>query len=77
MELEDPRGSGAYPNLFNTDYTPGLTIIGTLTRRHGGKANEAFADGHVELIDPDVFSSPKGAIQTPAIDRYYDLLKAY
>jgi prepilin-type N-terminal cleavage/methylation domain-containing protein/prepilin-type processing-associated H-X9-DG protein len=77
MEPEDPRGASAYPNLFNVDYTPGLSIIGTLTRRHGGKANEAFADGHVELIDPDVFSSTKGSITTPAVDHYYDLLKAY
>jgi prepilin-type processing-associated H-X9-DG protein len=31
-------------------------IISLLTRRHMGKANEGFADGHVELFDHSVFT---------------------
>ena len=39
------------------DPPPGIMTL--LTRRHMGKANEGFADGHVELMDPDIF---KGTI---------------
>ena len=36
-----------------------VATVESLTRRHMGKANEGFADGHVELMDPDIF---KGTI---------------
>ncbi len=58
-----------------TSFTPNLPsdrpagIVLLLTKRHMGKANEGFADGHVELMDPNIF---KGAsVDTPNVDAWH------
>jgi prepilin-type processing-associated H-X9-DG protein len=49
-------------------------MIRDLTTRHQGRANEGFADGHVEPIDPAVFDNPGHAsVGTPAWGHYIDL----
>jgi prepilin-type processing-associated H-X9-DG protein/prepilin-type N-terminal cleavage/methylation domain-containing protein len=40
----------------NQGETPGPPIVVLLTRRHSGKANAGFADGHVEPLDPNAFA---------------------
>jgi prepilin-type processing-associated H-X9-DG protein len=48
-------------------------IFTLLTRRHNGLGNQGFADGHVELFDPSVFSGKEegGNIHGhPAVRRY-------
>ena len=60
MEQEMPGAPCGYPftgyTQSNPGDPPGPPIILYLTRRHMKKANEGFADGHVELIDPSIFN---------------------
>jgi len=52
-----PRTAGGIPVSAHTATDPGgARIVVLLTRRHLRKANEGFADGHVELLDPDLFN---------------------
>jgi prepilin-type N-terminal cleavage/methylation domain-containing protein/prepilin-type processing-associated H-X9-DG protein len=60
MEQDMPGMPNGFPftgyTASNPGDPPGPPIIVFLTCRHMGKANEGFADGHVELIDPNVFN---------------------
>jgi prepilin-type processing-associated H-X9-DG protein len=60
LEQDMPRAPLGFPftgyTASNPGDPPGPPIIVFLTRRHLGKANEGFADGHVELIDPEIFN---------------------
>jgi prepilin-type N-terminal cleavage/methylation domain-containing protein/prepilin-type processing-associated H-X9-DG protein len=52
----------------------GRQIIFDLTSRHQGEANEGFADGHVERIDPAVFDNPgQASVSSHAYGHYIDL----
>jgi prepilin-type N-terminal cleavage/methylation domain-containing protein/prepilin-type processing-associated H-X9-DG protein len=57
-----------------TDFTAlaaGDLFVPMLSKRHSGFANEAFGDGHVELIDPNLFSgSNNGVVVTIYGDAY-------
>ena len=68
-----------YPGGPYTDFT-GLGGDGPeplLTNRHSGLANEAFGDGHVELIDPNLFNGTNGpriiSILNEAYTQHVDL----
>lgn len=54
MEEESPGGIIG----SSTDWAPSgpATFISLLSARHSGYCNEGFFDGHVELIDPKVFT---------------------
>ena len=57
IEEEMPRTAGGNVVSAHSASDPGgARIVVLLTRRHLRKANEGFADGHVELVDPAVFS---------------------
>jgi prepilin-type N-terminal cleavage/methylation domain-containing protein/prepilin-type processing-associated H-X9-DG protein len=65
LEQEMPRDTMGFPlsgYVPNTSEDPPAGIILLLTRRHMGKANEGFADGHVEAMDPETF---KGSTPNP------------
>ena len=32
----------------------GIPCVIFLSRRHGGKSNQCFADGHVQMFDPEI-----------------------
>jgi prepilin-type processing-associated H-X9-DG protein len=64
-----PTGSALSGYVPNDPNDPPAGIVVLLTRRHLGKANEGFADGHVELIDPDIF---KGTAPIPStVDAFH------
>ena len=66
-----------------TDFTyilgtpSGGVLIPVLSSRHSGFANEAFGDGHVELIDPNLFNGTNDStgmgIVNDAYEEYVDL----
>jgi prepilin-type processing-associated H-X9-DG protein len=71
-----PQESYTYP--MDTNSSPiGPPVFVLLTRRHSGLGNHCFADGHVELLDPEVFDNPsesaRGAfVVTEAWSHYVD-----
>ena len=66
-----------------TDFTgilgtpSGGVLVPLLSNRHSGFANEAFGDGHVELVDPNLFNGTNNnggmGIINDAYRRYVDL----
>ncbi|HZL38503.1 MAG TPA: H-X9-DG-CTERM domain-containing protein [Tepidisphaeraceae bacterium] len=67
MILMEPWGPGSIEGM-PVSFSP------TLTHRHSGKANVAFADSHVELLAPEVFAASATGIGTPAMDHYFDFM---
>ena len=64
-----PLGSPASGYAPNETSDPPIGTIPLLTYRHTRKANEGFADGHVDLIDPNIF---KGSTAFPwDVDAYH------
>ena len=62
LELEMPRGTGEFPlSAYGSDSPP---IVVLLSGRHGGKANEGFFDGRVEMLDPKIFEGTLSDITT-------------
>ena len=51
QEMFMPVSSSRYAMVYNVN---GISSIVFLSLRHGGKSNQCFADGHVQLFDPDV-----------------------
>jgi prepilin-type processing-associated H-X9-DG protein/prepilin-type N-terminal cleavage/methylation domain-containing protein len=64
-----PTGGAMSEYVPNQPGDPPAGVIPLLTRRHMGKANEGFADGHVELIDPDIFKSSTPNLR--GVDAFY------
>jgi prepilin-type N-terminal cleavage/methylation domain-containing protein/prepilin-type processing-associated H-X9-DG protein len=57
FERELPQGSYTYP--FDTNSSAmGPPVFVLVARRHSGMGNHCFADGHVELLDAEVFDNP-------------------
>jgi prepilin-type N-terminal cleavage/methylation domain-containing protein/prepilin-type processing-associated H-X9-DG protein len=78
LEEEMPRQLGGLPVSANTQSDPGgERIVVLLTRRHLGKANEGFFDGHVELFDPSVFNNTilGNRLSGEAYDTYVQLFE--
>jgi prepilin-type N-terminal cleavage/methylation domain-containing protein/prepilin-type processing-associated H-X9-DG protein len=59
----------------NLPSDPPAGIVVWLTRRHMGKANEGFADGHVELVDPDIFNGSGN--DTLTVDAWWTYINVY
>ena len=63
---------------MDTNSSPiGPPVLVLLTRRHSGLGNHCFADGHVELLDPETFDNPSesaryGFMLTDAWSHYVD-----
>ena len=52
-----PYYSYTYPADANAPHqNPPVFVL--LTNRHDGQGNQCFADGHIELLDPNIFASP-------------------
>lgn len=84
IEEEMPRyaqGSilSAYgPGIYVDGEPPPVSappILCKLTRRHVGKANEGFFDGHVELVDPNIFRGTSPDILT--VDAFHVYVNVY
>lgn len=83
VEMTAPNCVCGGPAVLNFDWDPknpsgGPPVLVLLSKRHQGHANEGFADGHVEAIDPDIFG--QGSVwaygqtsSTPAYNHYFDL----
>jgi prepilin-type N-terminal cleavage/methylation domain-containing protein/prepilin-type processing-associated H-X9-DG protein len=57
FEREFPQQSYTYP--FDTNSSAvGPPVFVLVARRHSGLGNHCFADGHVELLDAEVFDNP-------------------
>jgi len=85
VEMSAPSCVTGGPAVWNPQWDPkhpadqGALLL-LLTTRHQGMANEGFADGHVEALDPQIFEN--GAVtnswgnmttSTPAFNHYFDL----
>lgn len=83
MEMAAPVCVCGVPTMLNLLYDPKNpaaqpSVIVLLAKRHHRYANEGFADGHVEAIDPISFGEgsvvPYGRTSsTPAYNHYFDL----
>ena len=51
LEAFMPSGANTFVALYNAN---GVPVVILLSLRHGGKSNQCFADGHVELFDPSI-----------------------
>jgi hypothetical protein len=79
LEEEIPAGEANQVSTIGPPDATGHSSYTLLTTRHGGYANEGFADQHVELIDPKIFFNPtamggSGFVYTDAYAHYTDLL---
>jgi prepilin-type N-terminal cleavage/methylation domain-containing protein len=80
VEEELPYGSSASISTIGPpDPTTGHSLYVLLTKRHGGLANEGFADQHVEQMDRRILDNPqatggRGAIYTDTYGYYFDPL---
>ena len=75
FEREFPQESYTFP--FDTNSSAvGPPVFLLMARRHSGQGNHCFADGHVELLDPQIFnggeSSRYGFVVTDAWLHYVD-----
>ena len=78
VEEEFPYGSQATVSSVGPPDASGHSLYTLLTRRHGGLANEGFADQHVETLDGRILDDPlarngTGHIYTETYAHYYDL----
>ena len=76
VEMDSPGGIVADINYMT--FSQGTTsIVPLLTARHSGFCNEAFFDGHVELIDPKIFNGTNDntsvGLVNAASEHYMDL----
>lgn len=59
----------------------GAVLVPLLSNRHSGFANEAFGDGHVEAVDPNLFNGTNDSTGTGIVNnayrRYVDLFSEY
>ena len=73
-EMRSPGSTQGGPATF--DPSVGEIVV-LLSTRHNGRANEGFADGHVEVFDPSVFagkvSGANGLWDNPAYRRFHAL----
>jgi prepilin-type N-terminal cleavage/methylation domain-containing protein len=79
LEEQMPAGEADQVSTIGPPDATGHSSYTLLTTRHGGNANEGFADQHVELINPKVFFNPtamggSGFVYTDAYAHYTDLL---
>ena len=51
QEMFMPVSSSRSAMVYNVN---GISNVVFLSLRHGGKSNQCFADGHVQMFDPDV-----------------------
>jgi len=78
VEEEMPSLSGTTASGIGPPDANNHSLYVLLTTRHGGYANEGFADQHVELMDKRILDNPlatggRGAIYTPTYAQYFDL----
>jgi hypothetical protein len=79
IEEELPFGGTGGVSAIGPPDASGHSMYMVLTIRHGGNANEGFADQHVERVDPRVFDDPlatggHGAVYTDTFAHYIDSL---
>ena len=73
-EMLSPGSTQGGPAAYDP-YVGDIAVL--LSTRHNGRANQGFADGHVELFDPTVFagkvSGPNGLWDNPAYRKFHAL----
>jgi prepilin-type N-terminal cleavage/methylation domain-containing protein/prepilin-type processing-associated H-X9-DG protein len=78
VEQEMPatvQGSPLSSFVPNLPSEPRAGIVVLLTRRHSGKANEGFADGHVERVDPNMFMGSDPDVRT--VDAWHHYVNVF
>jgi len=77
--LEGKGPAGADLAVSGVSPTSGDLVI-SLTKRHQGMCNVCCFDGHVEVIDPDIFkhaaTSHGNSVATPAYEHYVDIFSS-